>query len=602
MGVEILWGTFHPMRHPDHRMVGRGRRVWWLAPPAPEIVRAALGRWPPLLQDLLYHRGITSAEAADEFLARAWSAGDPFQLKGMEQALERLERAIARGEPIAVYGDYDVDGVTATAMLVQVLQILGAHVRPYIPHRETEGYGLNSEALRGLAEAGIRVVITVDCGARAVTEAALARSIGLDLILTDHHLPGEVLPEAVLINPKQPDCPYPFKELAGVGVAYKLVQALKVLYPHAPFEPEDFLDLVALGTVADIVPLLGENRALVARGLERLRTPARVGLQALYQVAGLEASRVDPWAISFILAPRLNAAGRLEHALAAYHLLMTADPAKAITLAEELDRQNRERQALTQATEEAARAMAIPDDQIPWLIFAASEDFRPGVVGLAAGRLAEAFHRPAVVISLMGEEGRGSARSIPEFHITQALDACADLLVRHGGHAAAAGFVVRRENLERLRERLQELAAQALRARELQPTIVVEAVLPLREVTWRLHEWIARLEPYGYGNPAPRFLSRGVVVRNARTVGNDGQHLRMVLTTPEGGPVWDAIAFRQGDRAGEVQAGMRLDVVFEVRAERWNGEPRLTLFVEDFAPASGPPQVSLPFPGLEGHR
>ncbi len=580
----------------EHPVVGRGRRVWRLAPPAPERVRAALDRWPPLLRDLLYHRGITSPEAAEEFIARVWSAGDPFQLKGMEPALKRLEQAIARGELIAVYGDYDVDGVTATAMLVQALQTLGAPARPYIPHRETEGYGLNGEALRGLAEAGVRVVITVDCGARAVAEATLARSLGLDLIVTDHHLPGEVLPEAILINPKQPDCSYPFKELAGVGVAYKLVQALKTLYPHAPFDPEDFLDLVALGTVADLVPLLGENRALVARGLERLRAPARVGLQALYQAAGLEASRVDSWAISFILAPRLNAAGRLEHALAAYRLLITRDPAEAVALAEELDRQNRERQILTQATEEAARAMAIHEDEIPWLIFAASEDFRPGVVGLAAGRLAEAFYRPAVVISLMGEEGRGSARSIPGFHITQALDACADLLVRHGGHASAAGFVVRRENLERLRERLQRLAAQSLGAQELQPSTVVEAVLPLREVTWRLHEWITRLEPYGYGNPAPRFLSRGVVVRSVRTVGNDGQHLRMVLTVPEGGPVWDAMAFRQGDRAAEVRPGMPLDVVFEVRAEQWNGEPRLTLLVEDFAPSPGPSMAPLPWP------
>lgn len=587
------------MQQLEGPIVGQGRRIWRLAPPAPDAVRAALARWPALLQDLLYHRGITSPAAAEEFLARTWSAGDPFQLKGMVEALERLERAIAAGEPIAVYGDYDVDGVAATAMLVHALQRLGASVRPYIPHRESEGYGLNGEALRALAEAGIRLVITVDCGARAVAEAALARSLGLDLIVTDHHLPGEILPDAILINPKQPGCPYPFRDLAGVGVAYKLVQALHALHPHAPFDPEDYLDLVALGTVTDLVPLLGENRALVARGLERLRAAGRLGVQALCQVAGLEPSQVDPWAISFILAPRLNAAGRLEHALAAYRLLITEDPEEARALAEDLDRRNRERQVLTQETEEAARALAIPDDQVPWLLFAASEDFRPGVVGLAAGRLAEAFYRPAVVISLMGDEGRGSARSIPEFHITQALDACADLLVRHGGHAAAAGFVVRRENLPRLRERLQELAARALGARALQPATVVEAVVPLPDVTWRLHQWIARLEPYGYGNPAPRFLSRGVVVRSARPVGSDGQHLRMVLTVPEGGPVWDAIAFRQGDRVAEARPGARLDVVFELRAERWNGEPRLTLHVEDFAPSPGPAQAPLPWPRVE---
>ncbi|WP_299285436.1 single-stranded-DNA-specific exonuclease RecJ [Thermoflexus sp.] len=574
------------MRQPEAPIVGRGRRVWRLAPPAPEAVRAALAGWPPLLQDLLYHRGITSAAEAAAFQRRAGTAGDPFRMKGMIEALDRLERAIRQEEPIAVYGDYDVDGVTATAMLVQALQALGARVRPYIPHRETEGYGLNGEALRGLAAAGVRVVISVDCGARAVAEAGLARELGLELILTDHHLPGPVLPPALLINPRQPECPYPFKDLAGVGVAFRLVQALKAQHPRAPFSPEDFLDLVALGTVADMVPLLGENRGLVAEGLERLRDPARPGLRALCEVAGLEPSRVDPWAISFILAPRLNAAGRLEHAQAAYRLLTTSDPAEARAIAEELDRQNRERQALTQATEEAARALAIPGETVPWLLFAASEAFRPGVVGLAAGRLAEAFYRPAVIVSLMGEEGRGSARSIPEFHITQALDACADLLIRHGGHAAAAGFVVRRENLERLRDRLMELAAQALSARELQPALIVEAVLSLQEVNWQLYEWIASLEPYGYGNPAPRFLCRNAIVRQARTVGNDGQHLRMVLTLPEGGPVWDAIAFRQGDRAAEARPGTRLDLVFELRAERWNGEPRLTLHVEDFAPAS----------------
>lgn len=573
--------------HPEARKVGQGRRAWWLAPPAPEAVRAALAPWPPILQDLLYHRGIVSAEDAAAFLARSGPVGDPFQLKGMDEALERLAGARRAGAPVAVYGDYDVDGVAATAMLAQALQALGLSVRPYIPHRDTEGYGLNGEALRRLAAEGVRVVITVDCGARAVEEAALARSLGLTLIVTDHHLPGERLPEASLINPKQPGCPYPFKDLAGVGVAYKLIQALKALYPDAPFEPEDFLDLVALGTVADVVPLLGENRALVAQGLERLRRPARPGLQALSAVAGLEASRVDPWAIAFILAPRLNAAGRLEHALAAYRLLTTADPQEAAHLAQELDRQNRERQALTVATEEAARALALPDETVPWILFAASEAFRPGVVGLAAGRLAEAFYRPAVVISLMGEEGRGSARSIPEFHITQALDACADLLVRHGGHAAAAGFVVRRENVEALRQRLMDLAARQLGERDLQPVTVVEAVLPLREVTWRLYGAITALEPFGYGNPAPRFLSRRALVRAARPVGTDGQHLRMVLTLPEGGPVWDAIAFRQGSRAHEVRPGALLDVVYELRAEPWDGEPRLTLHVEDFAPSAG---------------
>ena len=403
---------------------------------------------PRLVVQILYNRGVTSPNQVADFLNSNPPIRNPLgtpKLKGLDKAVARLRRAIQQREPVAVYGDYDVDGVTATALLTQTLTALGADARPYIPDRVDEGYGLNKEALGKLHGEGVRVVVTVDCGIRSPQEVAFGSDLGLDLIVTDHHsVATDVPPALACINPKQNDCPYPFKDLAGVGLAFKLAQALLLVERwtkgQAPLSDDDLLDLVALGTVADLAPLVDENRALVQRGLIRLNAAPRAGIAALMQASGARPGAVDATTIGYTLGPRLNAAGRIEHAMAAYRLLITDDAAQARELAVELDQRNRERQRLTRETHDKARELALAGDPTTPLLFAADPNFRAGVVGLAASRLTEEFYRPSIVVEQGQVESRGSCRSIPEFHITRALDECAELLIRHGGHAAAAGL------------------------------------------------------------------------------------------------------------------------------------------------------------------
>ena len=419
---------------------------WAVARPLPAEADQALQGYHPVFRQILYNRGFQNHEAARRYLqALPPDGSDPMSMLGVSEAVDRIRYAIQDGQEIAIYGDYDADGVTATALLSQALGGLGARARGYIPNRFDEGYGLNNEALDILKSEGIGLVITVDCGIRSLEEGAHARKIGLDIIISDHHQPANELPQAVaIINPKQPDDVYPEKELAGVGLAYKLAEALYL--PDNP-EVETFLDLVAIGTVADLAPLSGENRSLVRRGMEYLRRPQRQGVMSLIGCAGLYPASLNASHIGYMLGPRLNAAGRLDSALAALELLMATNPVRAGELAQMLDNQNRERQRLTQEVQKQAELLALADDPHALLLFAVHTDFNPGVVGLAASRLTERYYRPATVASQGEETTRASCRSIPEFHITEALDQCGDLLVKHGGHAAAAGFTVRNENL-----------------------------------------------------------------------------------------------------------------------------------------------------------
>ena len=397
----------------------------------------------------------------EAFLAGLARVDNPFRLRGMNEAVERIRHAIRAWEPIAVYGDFDADGVTSTALMVQTLSALGADVRPYIPHRVDEGYGLNNGALAELKRDGVKLVITVDCGIRSVDEVAFANRLGLDMIITDHHSVGPKLPPALaVINPKRSDCDYPFRDLAGVGLAFKLAQGLlrsnlQVSIRRdltVELDESDLLDLVALGTVADLAPLLGENRSLVTRGLDRLNQPQRPGLQALMKQAGLAPGQVTASTIGFVLGPRLNAAGRMEDARLAYELLQTEDVVKAAQLAGELDRLNARRKEITAQSLEAAQAQIEANGSDGYLHLVAGEEFLAGIVGLVAGRLAEQYYRPALVVELGDLQSRGSARSIAEFDITMALDRCADagLLVKHGGHAAAAGFTVENSKIDAL--------------------------------------------------------------------------------------------------------------------------------------------------------
>jgi len=564
------------------------RKRWRLASPVGEEQRARFPDLPPLIVQMLYNREVRAPEQVAEFLGGQFTTGNPFRMKGMSEAVTLLRRAVDRGEQIAVYGDFDTDGVTATVLLVEVLSALGARVEPYIPHRVDEGYGLHLEALRTLYRRGVRVVVTVDCGIRSTDEVKQA-SKGLTMIVTDHHSVGSELPSAAaVINPKQPGCPYPFKELSGVGVAFKLAQGLLRAQGRAKgpvdLDEESLLDLVALGTVADLVPLKGENRLLVRRGLEVLNESPRPGVEALMADARLRRGEVDATGIGFRLGPRLNAAGRIGSAMLAYHLLSSQDPLETKALAEKLGALNRRRQDLTQQTIDAAEAQVLAADPEARLYMAASREFLPGIVGLAAGRLTEAYYRPSIVVELGDEKSRGSCRSIPEFHITQALEECEKLLIRFGGHAAAAGFTIATENLDELRRRLQALAAQRLAGVELRSLLDIDAEVPLEEVSGETYELLSQLEPCGMGNPQPVLLSRDVKVQDRRTVGNDQKHLKL-LVQDQRGVSWDAIGFRMGDLRAQVPE--RVDVAYRLEVNEWNHKERLQLVVQDLRAASG---------------
>ncbi len=560
---------------------------WTLPQPVPDAYRSQFPDLHPVVVQILYNRE-QDPERAWAFLERRPGPDNPYALYGMNQAVTRIRQAIRGKEPIAVYGDFDADGVTATALLSITLQALGAKVHPYIPHRVEEGYGLNIQAVEELADAGARLLVTVDCGIRFPREIAHARRRGMDVIVTDHHLVGtEPLEAVAVVNPHQPECPYPYKGLAGVGLAYKLAQALLRANRHVPLpgsvplDEEELLDLVALGTVADLAPLTGENRYLVSRGLERLNQTPRVGVEALIRRSGLRPGQVDAWHIGFALGPRLNAAGRVAHAERAYRLLTTHSPQEAERLARELDELNQERQRLTKEMQERARAIVLEREADRPLLFVASPEFPAGVVGLVASRLVDEFYRPAVIVEQGEEISKGSARSIPEFHITRALDQCADLLIRHGGHRVAAGFAVHTRHLEELKRRLIDIAARELEGIELTPVLKIDAEVALREVNGVLWKALQALHPFGEGNPEPLLLSRNVRVERQRPVG-DGTHLKLSLS--DKGVWWDGIAFRQGEWAGRLPE--RVDVVYYLRENEWNGEVRLQLEIRDLRPAS----------------
>ncbi len=561
---------------------------WVFPDPIPDAVTMDLRDFAPAERQILWSRRLTTPEEAMAFLQpAAATGGDPLTIRDMASAVERLERARSTGERVAVYGDYDVDGVTATALLVEVLTALGLQARAYIPNRFDQGYGLHAEALAGLRAEGISLVVTVDCGVRSIAESLAARALGLDLIITDHHQPGNDLPEVVaLLCPKREGDPYPFKQLAGVGLAYKLAEALTVRIGADPVETR--LDLVALGTIADLAPLVDENRDLVARGLrqfnsrERAAGVGRPGLSALARVAGVTPGGLTATSVSFGLAPRLNAAGRLDSAMTALRLLITADVQEATDLARQLDGANRRRQAMTAETLVRARQLAVGGGPTPNLLLAADPSFHEGIVGLAAARLVEEYYRPAIVMVVRDSDVRGSARSIPEFHITQALEGCADLLREFGGHAMAAGFTAGRGAYEGLMARLQSLADASLASADLRPMLSIDALVGFDELGEGLLAFLDRMEPCGYGNRRPLLAARRVEIVRSRPVGSEAKHLK--LTLRERGRVLDAIAFRHGALHGRLPG--TVDVAFHLERDNYLGVETLQLNVVDLRPAA----------------
>jgi single-stranded-DNA-specific exonuclease len=565
-------------------------KTWRIAPVlTPEAEKSLIDFQQPLRQ-ILFNRGYSTPTSALNYLAATPPPdSEPYNLLGMEAAVSRVSFAIANGQKIAIYGDYDADGVTATALMVQVLSALGAQVEGYIPNRFDEGYGLNNEALDNLHEHGVDLIVTVDCGVRSIEEADHAKDLGLDLIITDHHHPGEELPSVVaVINPKQVGDNYPDKNLAGVGLAYKLAVALldhfgrKEYTRTDPIDEADLLDLVALGTVADLAPLIDENRSLVRAGLNAIRQPRRQGLQALIGVCGLVPRRVKASDIGFMLGPRLNAAGRLDSALAAFELLITQSVNEAGLLAQQLDNQNRERQKISREIQTRAEQIAIAEDPDAFLLFAADPEFNPGIVGLAASRLNERYYRPAIVAHKGEKYTRGSCRSIPEFHITNALDQCEELMEHHGGHAAAAGFTVKNENLPELLSRLKAIAIEQLSDIDLRQVLHADLEIQLSDLVPEMLEQLEILQPTGYGNPQAMFVSRELKVNDYRLVGKDGTHLK--LTVSDGWITYDAIAFGQGHWSSDMP--IFIDLMYTFEKNEFNGKENLQLKVKDIKPSN----------------
>ncbi len=552
---------------------------WNLLPPVVDLTEGA-GGYPPLLVQLLYNRGITRPEDLAAFLAGDASLmGDPRLLPGMNTAVARIYRALLGGEQMAVYGDFDADGMTATALLAQGLTALGGRVVPYIPHRQTEGHGLASAALKGLQEKGVTLVITVDCGVTDVPQVKKARQAGLDIVITDHHSPLEELPEAVaVVDPKLEGSAYPGTQLAGVGVAFKLLQAL---YGNLGRPADDVLamtDLVAIGTIADMSPPLGENRYLIREGLRRLNAGPRPGLRELIAQARLEEGTLNAESIGWVIAPCLNAAGRLADGLTGYNLLVTDSPDEARELAGWLCRKNEERQRLTATTLARAREAVIALG-LPPLLLTADKEYPMGIAGLVASRLVEEFYRPAIVVHTAGKVSHGSCRSIPEFDIIAALNRFGHLFTRYGGHAAAAGFTMPTEDLPRLKEGLAALVGEELAGVELRPHLDIDMKLPLSALGGDTFPVTRRLAPFGIGNPVPVFLSEGVEVLERRTMGNGGEHLRFKLR--QGGTTWDAVAFRLANHRDELSAP-RLDIVYNLEIDSWGGKKQLRLNILDF--------------------
>jgi len=553
----------------------------WTLRPCPHEVQAELAATlgvSELTAGVLVRRGYEDPDEARAFLAGELPPHDPFLLGDMGTACERIRAAIAEGRRICVHGDYDVDGIAATALAVLLLRELGADVDWHLPSRFDEGYGVRAETLARLADDGCGLVLTVDCGIAAAAEVAEARARGLDVIVTDHHRPGDELPACPIVATRPSD--YPFPELCGTGVAFKLGQALLGAESEALRRQ---LDLVAIATVADVVPLLGENRSLVIAGLRTLARTQRPGLRALMRSAGVDPAAVDTSAVAFRLAPRINAAGRLGHPATALELLLTDDERRAQELARELEELNRERQAVE---DRILRAAVAQIDEWPeerrrrrgYVL--AGEDWHEGVIGIVASRLVERYHRPVVLIAGTEELWKGSGRSIPAFDLHAGLAACSAHLDRFGGHRAAAGLSIRPEAVEEFASAFAAHADANLPDEELRPLTVVDAVLPrTSRLTLDLCAELQRLAPFGLGNPAVTLLAPGCELGDLATVG-DGKHLRFRVRGENGRDAGSAIAFRLGPQLDRYRQVGRYDVAFRLEENRWNGTVAPQLVVQ----------------------
>jgi single-stranded-DNA-specific exonuclease len=531
---------------------------------------------------VLARRGYTDPAAAERFLAGGDPGHDPFSFGDMEAACVRIRDAIAQKQRICVHGDYDADGICATALAVLVLRELGADVAWHLPSRFEEGYGVSGDTLTRLAEEGCSLVLTVDCGITAVEEVARARELGLDVIVTDHHRPGETLPDCSIVATRPSD--YPFPELCGTGVVWKLAQAL--LGPEAE-SLRRHLDLVALATISDVVPLVDENRFVALQGLKALARTQKKGLRALMRSAGVDPAAIDEGAVGFRLAPRINAAGRLSHPEAALELLLTDDEQIAAQLAARLEELNRERQAVEERIlrEAVAQVESWPESTRARRGYVvADESWHEGVIGIVASRLVERFHRPVVLIAGTDREWKGSGRSLAAFDLHGALGACADHLARFGGHRAAAGLSIDPEQIEAFAQAFAAVADAELTEADLSPPTAVDAVVTGEELTMELCTELGRLAPFGLGNPGVTLLLPAGELSDVSTT-TDGKHLRFRVRD-RNRPAGSAIGFGLGRHLDRARREVRYDVLFRFQENRWNGTVAPQLVVRDLVETS----------------
>jgi single-stranded-DNA-specific exonuclease len=536
---------------------------------------------PEIVCRLLLIRGYVTAEEAKLFLRpKLDRLHDPLLFLSMDKAVERLARAVRQEETVFIHGDYDVDGICSTTILTRVIRGLGGKAIPFIPRRIEDGYDLTDAGVDAAIAAEAKVVVTCDCGTGAVKPIARLCQSGIDVIVTDHHLPSGDLPDCLaVLNPKRPGCGYPDKDLAAVGVAFKLALALSRELGISDNFVWAMLDLVALATVADVAPLRGENRVFVRYGLKMLADTRNIGMRALLRAAGLDGKQLTAGRIGFILAPRLNAAGRLGHAIRGVELLLTENEHEANTIARELEELNQRRQDIDRATLEQARerVLAMDLDEM-FSIVLADDNWHPGVIGIVASRLVEEFGRPTLLIALSGDQGKGSGRSIPKFDLHSALGQAKEHLLRYGGHKAAAGVTIARDKVPEFAARFDEIAHSLLTPADLIPEIRVDLEVSIDGMDGRLESLFRHFEPFGIGNPTPVLLARNVVIaRPPRAVGKDG--LKLVLDTGTGS--LDAIAWGLAGRAAEFQPGTKVDVAFRLERDEYRGESYLQARIAD---------------------
>ena len=563
----------------------------WIPPrhadPAYVTALSAALNLPAPVSRLLVARGCSSPEAARRYLRpRLDQLHDPMLMLGMAETVERLARAVRGGERIMIHGDYDVDGICSVSLLVRAIRWFGGDAVPFIPRRLQDGYDLGPAGVRAAVDAGAKVLVTCDCGTNALAAVRDLCAAGVDVIVSDHHLPSGPLPDCLaVINPKRPGCEYPDKDLAAVGIAFKIALALARALGKSENPILRMIDLVAIATVADIAPLRGENRVLVRYGLRMLAETQSVGLRSLIRAAGLETKPINAGRIGFILAPRLNAIGRLAHAMLGVELLLTGDEHRANAIARELEETNRRRQEIDRATEEQARErVAQLDLDATYGIVLHDPGWHPGVIGIVASRIVEETGRPTILVSVSDGEGKGSGRSIGPFDLHAGLTACRDLLVRYGGHRAAAGITIRESQLAAFAERFNAVARERLTPDDLVPEVRVDLELPLGAMRMDFDALLHHFEPFGVGNPAPVFVVRGARLQYPPRVVGQG-HLKLRLRDDEGAEL-DAIGFGMAEGAPPLDAGSVVDVAFRLERDQFNGEDRLQAKLVALRPVS----------------